>query len=85
MRSIDIHAHLTLQCFWRATERHGPSRLRRTSAMIGVLPSATLGSRWSARRGRYDALVAVDGKLAHRGVGHYTWPMLHIRTRIPHV
>jgi hypothetical protein len=23
MRSIDIHAHLTPQCFWRATESSG--------------------------------------------------------------
>ena len=51
MRSIDIHAHLTPQCFWRATEEAA------TGTPCGASKTPAVGSM---------PLLAADARSYHR-------------------
>ena len=57
MRSIDIHAHLTPQCFWRATEDGGDwHTLRREQDARGREYAVVGGRRSNCRHGRAGRL-----------------------------
>jgi len=83
MRSIDIHAHLTPQCFWRATERGGDwHTIRREQdaraqqyAIVGgrrqVLPPR---ARWTPEERLADMdSLGVDMQVVSPYVGFYNY------------
>jgi len=45
MRSIDVHAHLTPQCFWRATENGGDWHTIRREKDARGMEQAIVGDR----------------------------------------
>ena len=52
MRSIDVHAHLTPQCFWRATENGGDwHTLKRETDARGMEYALVGGRRQALPRG----------------------------------
>ena len=85
MRSIDIHAHLTPQCFWRATERGGDwHTIRREQdargqqcAIVGgkrqILPPR---ARWTPEERLADMdSLGVDVQVVSPYVGFYNYQL----------
>ena len=57
MRSIDIHAHLTPQCFWRATENGGDWHSLRREQDARGREYAVIGGR---QRGQLPPRAQLD-------------------------
>src|SRR6266540_82779 len=88
MRSIDVHAHLTPQCFWQATERGDWHTIRREKdargreqAIVGgkrqVLPPR---ARWNPEERLADMdSLGVDVQVVSPYVGFYNY---HLETAV---
>jgi aminocarboxymuconate-semialdehyde decarboxylase len=89
MRSIDIHAHVTPQCFWRATENggswHGIKREKNAqgaeSAVVGGKPqSLPPRARWTPEERLADMdSLGVDVHVVSPYVGFYNY---HLDTAV---
>jgi len=89
MRSIDIHAHLTPQCFWRATEdggtwhtitREKDARGAETAVVGGHRQLLPPRARWTPEERLADmASLGVDVHVVSPYVGFYNY---HLDTKV---
>src|SRR2546422_8015812 len=89
MRSIDVHAHLTPQCFWRATENGGDWHTIRREKDARGTECAVVGShrqplppraRWTPEQRLADMdSLGVDVQVVSPYVGFYNY---HLDTAV---